>query len=61
MILYISSFLTNHGLVPPVAEQLVEKFNQHVTISSQETFNTKKLTFYSNIERVANSFRKTYK
>ena len=43
------------------AEQLVNKFNQHVTVSSQETFNTKKLTFYSNIERVANSFRKTYK
>ena len=43
------------------AEQLVNKFNQYVTVSSQETFNTKKLTFYSNIERVANSFRKTYK
>ena len=43
------------------AEQLVNKFNQHVTVSSQKTFNTKKLTFYSNIERVANSFRKTYK
>ena len=43
------------------AEQLVDKFNQYVAVSSQKTFNTKKLTFYSNIERVVNSFRKTYK